>query len=144
MSVSHITELRRFYPFLLKRLIILSFAVILILLAVSKINLYVIPSIIFGSFFSFIRFHILLTTLAFIFQRKIEHKKGGLFVMKYTGLRILTAGLFVLTLLIDFWFFIGFAVGVLTIPAVIFINSLTEGLGITSNGFTLIRQKTAQ
>jgi hypothetical protein len=144
MSFFAVDELRRFYPFLLKRLVLLCAAVCLIVLFISKLSILSIPAVVLGTLFSFLRFHILLTTLAFIFQRKMDQKKGGMFVFKYIGLQLLTAGIFILTILYDFWFFIGFSVGVLTIPAVILINSLTEGLGITNNGFTLIQQKAAE
>ncbi|MCX7921029.1 MAG: hypothetical protein N3B21_03240 [Clostridia bacterium] len=36
---------------------------------------------------------------------------------------------------LSFWFFIGVTAGVLTVPLVVFINSITEGLGITHNNF---------
>jgi len=46
-----------------------------------------------------------------------------------------TAVILFASIKISIWFFIGTSIGIVLVPTVVFINSITEGLGITHNNF---------
>jgi hypothetical protein len=62
------------------------------------------------------------------------NKSSGV-IVKFLINQIVTVVLLAVSLSISLWFFTGITAGVLLVPAAIFINNITEILGITKNNF---------
>jgi hypothetical protein len=65
-----------------------------------------------------------------------EHMANALkMVFKYIFSQIFTILIMIVSLMQNRWFFMGITAGILLVPLTIFINGITEGLGITKNKF---------
>ena len=56
-------------------------------------------------------------------------------IIRYAAGQTLIVVILAASLVVNPWLFMGCAAGILLIPFIIFINGLTEGLGITNNKF---------
>ena len=111
-----------------------------ILLAVLDVLLieqrwHVLAGMTVGGIFGFAKFS--LTAKAYLIllsPRKRLPDVSGL-IMRFIFFQLLNLVLLASSMLAGFQVFCGMAAGILIIPAVISLNSVTEGLGITHNGF---------
>lgn len=59
---------------------------------------------------------------------------GGTLI-KFLSLQIVTVIFMTVSICIDLWSFLGVVAGILLVPAIILVNSITEVLGISHNNF---------
>ncbi|MDP4094249.1 MAG: hypothetical protein Q8920_12915 [Bacillota bacterium] len=88
-----------------------------------------------GAGFSILRFSSMASLFKKIFSvgsgKKAAHKS----VLNYLLTQLIAVVLLFISINISSGMFAGMAAGILSLPAVVFINSITEGLGITHNNF---------
>lgn len=59
----------------------------------------------------------------------------GKTLVKFLSLQIVTVFFMVVSICIDLWSFFGVVAGILLVPVIILVNSITEALGISHNNF---------
>lgn len=91
-----------------------------------------------GTVFSLLSFGSTATLMENVFNQKNSSSESGKHTfnyVKYFGVKFSTILLLYASLKYNIWFFAGLTAGILHVPAVIMINSITEAMGITHNNF---------
>lgn len=121
--------------FITKRVIIL-----LIILSIANIIFMnerwkVLAGLLIGTAFSVIKFYSNAYYLRSILTGVARFSAMRGIIIRYLISQISVVIVLTMTIVHDIWFFAGITAGLLSVPVVIFINSITEGLGFTHNNF---------
>lgn len=88
-----------------------------------------------GGGFALLRFCSLAATLRVLLAKESKQIAVIKSIMNYLLNLLTLTALLVAALLFDRWFALGVVSGIFTVPLMILINNLTEGLGITHNNY---------
>lgn len=120
--------------FITKRMLIL-FSILTILdsaLLDNKLLFFV--GLVLGSLLSLLRFFIMGNALTGLLTLKSESNNKKV-IIKYIVSQLVALIFFVLAIIVNKWVLLGMMTGILIVPSVVLINSITEGLGLTHNNF---------
>jgi hypothetical protein len=95
----------------------------------------ILAGLMLGTIFSILRFSSTSSTLSLLMIEEQRPAVVGKTIVKYILNQFSAIVLLAVSLKFSQWLFMGMVAGILMVPAVIFINGLTEGLGITHNNF---------
>ncbi|MCX8129562.1 MAG: hypothetical protein N3I35_05600 [Clostridia bacterium] len=121
--------------FIVRRVLVLFFVLVIVDLVFLHHKWFILLGLILGSLFSVFKF----SSTATMYMRFLGHHDKNTVIMrsilKYILNQLATVALLVVSILFNFYLFIGTTAGILLVPSVLFINALTEGFGITHNNF---------
>ncbi|MCR4437114.1 MAG: hypothetical protein QHH06_07505 [Clostridiales bacterium] len=88
-----------------------------------------------GTVFSLFRFSSMVAVYAKILSQEAKQAAVAKSVLNYVVSLVVVIALLVISMKISMSMFTGMTAGILLVPAVFFINAITEGFGITHNNF---------
>lgn len=121
--------------FIAKRVLIVVGLLSIVTIAVLQQKWMVLTGLFAGGIFSILRFGSLSDMITSLLNGGNNQSAALRSVLSYVLSIITLVILMAASLLYNRWFAAGMITGILLVPFIIFINSLTEGLGITHNNF---------
>jgi hypothetical protein len=128
----------RLERFIAKRVIIYILLLSIIDVIMLENKWFVLIGLIVGALLSVVKFSCNAWVLAGILgvdQAKRKKLSPGISAVLFTFSQLILLPLLFLAYYINQWVFAGFVAGILLVPLVIMINSITEAFGITKNHF---------
>lgn len=121
--------------FIAKRVLIVIGLLSIVTITVLQQRWMVLAGLFAGGIFSILRFGSLSDMITSLLNGGNKQSVALRSVLSYVLSMITLVILMAASLLYNGWFAAGMITGILLVPFIIFINSLTEGLGITHNNF---------
>lgn len=125
--------------FIAKRVLICMILLLIVDMIVSENRWFVLVGIIVGTILSFVKFGSnawVLKGILGIDQNNAQIKlTPGISIIIFIISQLILLSLLFLAYFLNYWIFAGFVAGILLLPLVIMVNSITEAFGITKNHF---------
>lgn len=121
--------------FIKKRILIIYIALIIVSLIFFDARWIIVAGITLGLIFGLIKYIAVARFVAKILSHAKEHFKLIVVFMRFSRLQLVTMLLMAVLAKINLWLLAGFVAGILAVPIIIMINSITEALGISHNYF---------
>ncbi len=125
----------KLWKFIAKRSLVLFVLLSTLNIAFMKERWLVLAGLALGSSFGILKLSSLIRACENVLIKTDKPNKSSGVIVKFLINQIVTVVLLAVSLSISLWFFTGITAGVLLVPAAIFINNITEILGITKNNF---------
>lgn len=119
--------------FLLKRILVAATVFSILAFFIDGYNFFASLAVILGSVAA--GYKLILWNRAFEALRVNSGKGGGKFTAMFVFVLVMTLVLMIVLAMVNVSLLLCFVAGYLTLPAIILINSLTEGLNITKNNW---------
>lgn len=121
--------------FIKTRIIIVYIVSIIISLILFDNRWNIVIGLTCGSVFGILKYIVASRFISNILLQREENLSLARILVKFLSLQVVTVLLMAVSIRISLWSFLGVVAGILLIPLIILINSLTEALGISHNNF---------
>lgn len=121
--------------FIKTRIIIVYIVSIIISLILFDNRWNIVIGLTCGSVFGILKYIVASRFISNILLQREENLSLARILVKFLSLQVVTVLLMAVSISISLWSFLGVVAGILLIPLIILINSLTEALGISHNNF---------
>ena len=121
--------------FIKTRIIIVYIVLIIISLTIFDNRWYIVIGLTCGSVFGILKFIGSSRFISNILSQREKNTSLARILVKFLSLQVVTVLFMVVSISVSLWSFLGVVAGILLIPLIILINSLTEALGISHNNF---------
>lgn len=125
----------KLWKFIAKRALVLFILLSTLNIVFMEERWFILAGMLLGGSFGVLKLGSMISTVSSLMLIPDKPDKSKGVIVKFLINQAVTIMLLAVSISINLWFFAGMTAGVLLVPAAVFINNITEILGITHNNY---------
>ena len=122
--------------FIYKRVAIFFCLTSIVILIFSTQRWFIFFGFLVGTIYSLVKFSFTSAIYSrIVAEKQNNHYAAALSILGFFVSQLVTLAILAMSIIFNLYFFAGITVGILHVPFILFVNSLTEGFGLTHNKF---------